>query len=307
MKFAYKILFLLLVTSVGFTSCKKDDDDDGFEFIPERDRAEEAAVAKIQIEEFLQNHFYNYEEFENPPANFDYKIVFGKREGDNADKIPLIDQVTSKQVTDRVKPEVIYTLYYLNVLQGGGDSPIFADETLVTFKGQYLDLNTFDASDSPIKFDLTSVVTGFQEAIVEFNSATSFTENPDGTLSFDGFGVGAVFVPSGMGFWSNPPSNSNIPIYSQLIFTFNLLDVTTDIDHDEDGIPSYMEDLNNNEFLNDDDTDEDGIPNFLDTDDDGDGVLTRDEINILPDGTIEFPDTNENGIPDYLDDTYPNL
>ncbi|MEX0996447.1 MAG: hypothetical protein WDZ45_05330 [Flavobacteriaceae bacterium] len=303
MKIAYRILFFLLIMLVGFTSCNKDDGD-GVIVVPERDRAEEAQVAKAEIEEFLQTHFYNYEEFENPPAGFDYKIVFGKREGDNANKIPLIDQVSSKQVTDRVKPEVTYTLYYLNVIQGEGDSPLFADEALVTFKGQFLDLNAFDASDSPVKFDLTAVVTGFQEAMVEFNSATSFTENPDGTLNFEGFGVGAVFVPSGIGFWLNSPAG--IPVYSQLIFTFNLLDVTTDIDHDEDGIPSIMEDLNNNGFLGDDDTDDNGIPNYLDSDDDGDDVLTRDEIVINPDGTIEFPDTNENGIPDYLDDTFPN-
>jgi len=303
MKFAYRTLSFLIIAVVGFISCNKDDGD-GVIIVPERDRAEEAIVAKAEIEEFLQTHFYNYEDFQNPPAGFDFKIVFGKREGDNANKIPLIDQVSSKQVTDRVKPEVTYTLYYLNVLQGEGQSPIFADETLVKFKGQFLDLNAFDASDSPVKFDLTAVIQGFQEALVEFNGATSFTENPDGTLSFEGFGVGAVFVPSGIGYWLNSPSG--IPVYSQLIFTFNLLDVTTDIDHDEDGVPSFMEDLNNNGFLGDDDTDDDGVPNYLDTDDDGDGVLTRDEIIIHPDGTIEFPDSNGNGIPDYLDDTFPN-
>ncbi len=303
MKIAYRILFFLLIVLVGFTACNKDDED-GIIIVPERDRAEEAPKEQAIIEEFLETHFYNYEEFENPPAGFDYKIVFGKREGDNANKIPLIEQVSSKQVTDRVKPEVTYKLYYLNVVEGEGESPIFADEALVTYKGQFLDLNAFDASDSPIKFDLTAVVPGFQEALVEYNSATSFTENPDGTIDFEGFGVGAVFIPSGIGYWLNSPSS--IPVYSQLIFTFSLLDITTDIDHDEDGIPSFMEDLNNNGFLGDDDTDGDGIPNYLDADDDGDGVLTRDEIIINPDGTIEFPDSNGNGIPDYLDDTFPN-
>jgi hypothetical protein len=303
MNFFKKIVFFLVLVSITITSCKKDDDG-GPPPIPERDRAAEAIVAKAEIEEFLQTHFYNYEDFENPPAGFDYKIVFAKREGDNANKTPLIDQVESKQVFDRVKPEVVYTLYYLNVIQGEGESPIFADEVLATFKGQFLDLNTFDASDSPIKFNLPFVVPGFQEGIVELNAATSFVENPDGTLNFNGFGVGAVFIPSGIGYWLNSPSG--IPVYSQLIFSFKLLDVTAEIDHDNDGIPSFMEDLNNNGYLGDDDTDGDGIPNFLDEDDDGDGVLTRDEIIINEDGTIEFPDTNGNGIPDYLDPTYPN-
>lgn len=303
MNFSQKIVFFLILVSVAFTSCKKDDDGRP-QPIPERDRAAEAIVAKAEIEEFLQSHFYNYEDFENPPAGFDYKIVFDSLVGENANKIPLIDQVSSKQVFDRVETDVVYTLYYLNVIQGEGESPVFADEVLVTYKGQFLNLNTFDASDSPIKFDLPFVVAGFQEGLVEFNAATSFLENPDGTLSFDGFGVGAVFMPSGIAYWLNSPSG--IPVYSQLIFSFKLLDRTSEIDHDNDGIPSFMEDLNNNGYLGDDDTDGDGIPNFLDTDDDGDGVLTRDEIIINEDGTIEFLDSNGNGTPDYLDPTYPN-
>ncbi len=299
----HKFLVFSLISLVTLSSCKKDDDD-GVQTIPERDRAEEAAVAKAEIEAFLETHFYNYEEFQNPPAGFNYKIVFDTIAGDNADKIPLMEQVESKEVFDRTKPEVIYTLYYLKAVQGEGESPIFADKTLVTFKGQFLDRTAFDASDAPITFDLPQVVTGFQEGLVEFNAATSFEENPDGTLSFDGFGVGAVFVPSGLGYWfSSPPG---IPVYSQLIFTFKLYDVTTDIDHDEDGILSYLEDLNENEFLYDDDTDENGVPNFLDTDDDGDGVDTIDEIEIDDEGNVTFPDSNENGTPDYLDPTYPD-
>lgn len=297
MKSIFKTAFLLLFTTIILVSCKNDDD--GVQRIPERDRAEEALAAKAEIESFLQTHFYNYEDFQNPPAGFDFKIVFDSIAGDNANKTPLIDMVETKQVFDRTNPEVIYTLYYLKAKQGEGESPIFADETLVSYKGQFLNLNTFDASDSPIKFDLTQVVTGFMEGLVELNAATTFIENPDGTLTFENFGVGAVFIPSGIGYWlSSPPG---IPVYSQLIFTFQLYDVTKDVDHDEDGIPSHIEDLNDNGFLGDDDTDEDGVPNFLDTDDDGDGVLTIDEIIINPDGTIEFPDSNGNGIPDYLD------
>ena len=297
-----RIIFLLVSTAFIFASCKKDDD--GSNPIPPRDRAVEALEAKIEIEAFLQTHFYNYDEFQNPPAGFDYKIVFDTIAGDNAGKIPLIDMVESKQVFDRVEPDVIYTLYYLNAIQGEGESPIFADQTLASYKGQFLNRNAFDASETPVKFDLTQVIPGFMEGMVELNAGTSYVENPDGTLTFNNFGVGAVFIPSGLGYWVNSPSG--IPVYSQLIFTYRLYEVTKNVDHDDDGIPSFMEDLNNNGFLGDDDTDGDGIPNFLDSDDDGDGVLTRDEIIIHPDGTLEFPDSNGNGVPDYLDPTYPN-
>ncbi len=303
MKSTYRFLTLILLTALVVSSCRRDDE--GPERIPERDRAAEATAATAEIEAFLQTHFYNYEDFENPTPNFDYKIVFDTIAGENADKTPLIEQVMTKQVFDRVKPEVIYTLYYLKVKEGEGDSPLYADEALVTYKGQFLNLDTFDASDAPIKFDLTQVVTGFQQGVIELSGATSIIENPDGTLTFEGFGAGAVFVPSGLGYWVNSPSG--IPVYSQLIFTFNLYDVTTDIDHDSDGVPSLLEDLNDNEYLGDDDTDENGVPNYLDTDDDGDGVETIDEIIINPDGTVEYPDSSGNGIPDYLDPDYPVL
>jgi len=303
MKLTSKKLFFLLMVAITVVSCKKDDDD-GVIIIPERERAEEAIVAKAEIEAFLQTHFYNYEAFENPPAGFNFKIVFDTIAGVNIDKIPLIEQVSSKTVVDRVKPEVSYTLYFLNAIQGEGVSPIFADEALLSYKGIIIkDKTPFDASDAPVRFDLTQTIVGFQEGIVEFNAATGFVENPDGTVSFQNFGVGAVFIPSGIGYWLSPPPGSAIPLYSQLAFTFKLFDVTKDVDHDQDGIPSFMEDLNNNGILNDDDTDGDGIPNYLDTDDDGDGILTRDEIIINEDGSITFPDTNGNGTPDYLDPT----
>ncbi len=305
MKIIPYLAIVLLLFSALVLSCNKNDDD-GIIIVPERDRAEEAIAELELIESFLQTHFYNYEEFENPPANFDFIIRFDTISGVNSNKTPLIEQVLFKEVKDRVKPEVIYKLYYLNVLQGEGDSPIFADRTLVSYKGLFLNNKPFDASISPVLFDLTNVVVGFQEAIVEFNSGTGFVENPDGTVTFQNFGVGAVFIPSGIGYWLDPPLGSGIPVYSQLILTFNLYEIETNIDHDNDGVFSYLEDLNNNGNLFDDDTDDNGIPNFLDSDDDGDGVLTRDEIIINADGTVTFPDSNGNGIPDYLDATYPS-
>src|SRR5690606_24317759 len=95
----YNYILLLLTLSTVFVSCKKDDD--GVPPFVERDRYEEAAVAKAEIETYLQTHFYNYEEFENPPVGFDYQIVFDVIEGENSDKIPLIDQVETKSVFDR--------------------------------------------------------------------------------------------------------------------------------------------------------------------------------------------------------------
>jgi len=302
MKLIFKILFVTLSVMLVTTSCKKDDNDPP---PPPRDRGEEAQRSQEDIENFLSTHFYNYEDFQNPPSNFDYKIVIDTISGANSGKTPLIEQVSHKTVTDRFEPNVTYKMYFLDAIQGEGDPLSFADYAVLSYHGLLLNRNTFDMSNIPVQFDMAGVVPGFQEGLVEFNGASSFVKNEDGTITFQDFGVGAVFIPTGMGYFNNPPVGSGIGMYRDLVFTFRLYAVITDIDHDNDGIPSKLEDLNENGILMDDDTDGDGIANFLDNDDDGDGVLTRDEIIIHEDGTLEFPDSNGNGIPDYLDPTYP--
>ncbi|MGJ8666444.1 MAG: hypothetical protein ACSHW7_08770 [Patiriisocius sp.] len=306
------ILPVFAIFSIIVASCGNDDEgDDGF--IPARDRAEELIASTAEVEEYLQTHFYNYEEFAAPPAGFDYKIKFDTIAGENANKTKLIDQVDFKMVKDRVTDGVEYKLYYLKVIQGEGERPNFPDIARITYEGIYYQVEPegegginrtkselFDSSVVPVRFDLTQLVNGLQDALIEFNASTGFVIDPSGTVEYEGYGIGAVFVQSGLGYYVNPPTNSNIPVYSQLIFSFQLLE--TEIgDQDNDGIPSFMEDLNNNGLEEDDDTDADTIPNFLDADDDGDRRPTRDEIIINADGTITFPDTDGDGVPDHLD------
>ena len=296
---------LIIATTV--LSCKKDDNiDDGF--IPARDRAEEAPLSQAIIEEYLETHFYNYEEFENPPADFDYRIVFDTIAGTNSDKTPLIEQVTSKMVKDRVKDGLEYKLYYLKVIEGEGDRPEFPDVSTISYDGIYLNreeptlpyTKRFDASTIPVRFDMTSIVNGLQDVLVEFKGATEVITNPDGSTSFENYGIGAVFMPSGLGYYVNPPATSTIPTYAQLIFAFHLYE-NEEGDQDSDKVPSVVEDLNNNGLEEDDDTDGDNIPNYLDVDDDNDGRPTIDEIEIDADGNITYPDEDGDGIVDYLD------
>ncbi len=298
-----KVLYILAAVAISagsLVSCNNDDDGLPDNFIPARDRGPEAIVSTENIEEYLRTHFYNYEEFQNPPADFDFRIEFDTIAGDNADKIPLIEQVRSKTVEDRIAEGVTYELYYLNALEGGGEQPDFPDITTISYEGRYLNNELFSASVSPVKFDLTRVVNGLQDGLVEFQGATGVSSNPDGTVNFENFGVGAVFVQSGLGYYVNPPAGSNIPLYSELIFTFHLYEVETG-DQDNDGVPSVVEDLNGNKLEEDDDTDNDGAPNYLDPDDDNDGRPTRDEIEIDANGNITYPDVDNDGTPDYLD------
>ncbi len=66
-----------------------------------------------------------------------------------------------------------------------------------------------------------------------------------------------------------------------------------DIDDDNDGVLTKMEDLNKDGSPINDDTDDDGIPNYLDNNDDGDDTLTIAESH--------YKDTDKDGILDYLD------
>ena len=286
----------LLLCALLF-SCNKDDNgDDGT--VPVRDRAEQELADQEALQTFLETHFYNYKQFENPSANFDYVIRIDTINAANADKTPLIDSdlLEEKIVT---RENVDYKIYILKVREGVKDRPTFADSTLVSYRGELLNQDMFDNSITPVWFDLTRVVTGFAQTLPEFKGASGFTVNQDNTVTFNNdYGIGAVFMPSGLGYFSTP--QVSIPSYSPLIFTFNLYGVN-EADHDGDGVPSWMEDLNEDEILGNDDTDGDLIPNYSDADDDNDRIPTREEINISEEGILTFPDKDNDGVPDYLD------
>ncbi|WP_146743753.1 FKBP-type peptidyl-prolyl cis-trans isomerase [Aequorivita sp. CIP111184] len=298
-KYAFALLVLMLTITV---SCKKDDS--VTPPIPPRDRGEEAIRAQAEIEEFLETHFYNYEEFQADPENFHMK--FDTIAGDNALKTPLMEQVDFIEVDDVVDTDVSYKLYYLNVREGEGEVPNFPDYTFNTYEGRLMNLDLFDSSVIPVRFNLVDtptspgIIRGLQQAIIKFRGASNIITNPDGTLTFEGYGIGAVFIPSGLAYYQYPTATGGLNAYDQLIFSFELFDSEV-ADHDEDGIPSYMEDLNGNGYLIDDDTDGDDIPNYLDADDDGDGRLTKFEIEVDGNGNITFPDVDGDGTPDYLD------
>ncbi|MET1260879.1 FKBP-type peptidyl-prolyl cis-trans isomerase [Flagellimonas sp. DF-77] len=312
------VLFALLLMA----GCSNDDDGLGGELVPPRLLAEVEPENDEEILEYLQSHFYNYEEFDNPPAGFDFKIRIDTIAGENSDKTPLSQQVSSAVINVSSfefglgdgEIDIPHTYYYLEAREGIGSNISVADSAFVQYQGRLLDGTTFDgAENTGIWFDLARIqaplqgARGFSEAIPNFKTGGNAVINPDGTFSVDGFGVGIMFLPSGLGFFN--AGQAVIPAYSPLVFEIGLLTMVA-ADHDQDGIPSIQEDLNGNGYLYDDNTDQEdeenaGFPlavNFLDIDDDDDGTLTRDEI-IVDEvtGEITFPDTDGDGIPDYLD------
>lgn len=276
-------------------SCKKDDS--SVDSVPVNDISTQYALEKDSIIEFLQTHFYNYEDFENLPNNSSVELLIDTISGDNSDKIPLYDQVSNLmiEVEDENSEMIPHNMYYIINREGNGESPTVADSVFVAYKGLTLDNNTFDVRNTPIWLDNTSVVRGFKE-LTALLKRGDISTNLNGTYSLTNYGVGLVIMPSALGYYEN--SAGSILPYSPLIFQINLNTFNT-TDHDYDGINSIDEDLNGDHIFANDDTDEDNIPNYRDSDDDGDGVLTKDEYDENDDGIVD--DTDGDGIPDYLD------
>ena len=311
MKFRSVIFIVFSVLIIA--ACKKDDN--SVEFIPPTDISIIFEQDEQKMQEFFATHFYNYEEFANPAADFDFKIVFDTIAGANSDKIALKDSegfgfksltVKSENVGIDGTEEIVHNVYYIIARQGNGAATTFADSTYVSYQGELLNGTIFDSSTAPIWFNLPSLVPGFAHGITALKGGDMGQGNSDGTVTVENFGIGALFIPSALGYYAD--SQGVIPAYSPLIFKIDLLAVNQ-ADPDGDGIPSYLEDVDGNGRVNNDNTDLAAeqrtgfnfFPNYLDADDDGDGTPTRDEIVINADGTLTFPDTDEDGIADYLD------
>ncbi|APY00590.1 FKBP-type peptidyl-prolyl cis-trans isomerase [Lacinutrix venerupis] len=305
-KFLFPILSLLLVTF----SCN-DDDTEEFVIVELRDSQEVYEENLIEIQTYLETHYFNYEDFDftdnTNPANNDFTVVLDTISADNGtqDKTPIIDYLNQADgIYPRLDIKVVeqddidYNLYILKVREGEGDSISPLDAAAMAYKGTIPDGTVFDSQigiEAGQPFNLTpvgdaaGVVTGFKEGIVEFKTSTNFTENTDGTITYINHGIGVIFMPSGLGYFASP-STSTIPQYSPLFFNLKVIS-RSNTDWDLDGIPSHLEHPDGDFTEADDDTDGDLLVNFIDNDDDGDGVLTVNEVIKLEydnDGTDQF-------------------
>lgn len=312
-----------LLLGLSIIACNNDDDNNDIE--PPRDVNEVRVENNDTIVAYLQSHFYNYAEFENPPADFDYQIRFDSITDANRDSvIPLIDQVVIREYDFQ---DVAHNLYVLVVREGVGEKAKLGHAVLHDYEGSLLNGEVFDETYTPRLSNTLRVSTdgfninatgafieGFNRIFQELGVGTGFVENGDGTISWNqDYGIGAVFIPSGLGYFN--ASQPGIPAYSPLIFKVDLYNVE-DEDQDltvaggqgrstPDTIPSHLEDVDGDGDPRNDDTDEDGIANFADPDDDGDGVLTEFEYDKDGDGIPD--DYNNDGTPDYLDPDYPTV
>jgi len=286
-----------------FISCGPDDDDTPT--FMEEPRDEQQLKDKDSIIDYLNSHYYNSGFFATGSNHTIDDIVITELE--DGEVVPdgntlLINAVTTKTTTYL---ETQYEYYYLNINQGSGEAPNFTDKVRVRYEGSLVeDQEIFESVSTPIDLDLYGIglgsgsITGWQRILPDFNTALDFTIGDDNIVNYNNYGFGIMFIPSGLAYYSIP--RNGIPAYSNLIFKFELLQSEVN-DHDNDGVPSYIEDYDNNLNPFDDDTDLDELPDYIDLDDDGDGVPTINE-DIDGDGD-PTNDIGVNGIPKYLDDT----
>ena len=336
MNYKYNIL-LICALIISVISCSPDDDEN-IVSVPENDRTEQQVVDSDTLVTFLNTHYYNSTEVSALANPTMADVVITKLlEGETlpSDATLLMSAVELKTTTYL---DVEYEYYILKINQGTAtaQSPRFCDKVRVNYSGSLMDGTNFDESSIPINFDLASVIPGWSRVMPEFNGGT-FMSNSDGTVSFENYGLGVMFLPSGLGYYAT--YTGSIPSYSNLVFKFELLQSET-ADHDLDNIPSYMEVIEADYDLYGIDTDEDLVVDFVDFDDDGDGISTADEVRVetftentraILEATlgaitldanqlispikynpnrndysanlVTILDDNGNGIPNYLDDT----
>ncbi len=327
----------LLVLILGFIGCKKNDID--VVTVPERDRAEQQLVDKDSLLGYLSTHYYNASTF---VTTGNYKmsdlVISELPKDDNGNYLDLPDPGNNTLLIDDIEIkttthlDVEYEYYILRISQGGGTSPNFTDNVKINYSGNLMNEDVFDSTVNPTVLDLVNVISGWRRAIPLFQTSVGIpTIGADGKEHYDNYGFGVMFLPSGLAYYGSPPVS--IPVYSNLIFKFQLYQSGTN-DHDNDGIFSHLEDLDGNKNVFDDDTDADRTPNFLDSNDDGDSLLTKDELvfntytvdtnqgeqeptlaaneyeisrtetgGVITIKTVVIVDSNNDGIPDYLDKT----
>ena len=293
MNFKFILLFFLILSNLSCTPNEDEDEE------PPRDYLEQSLEDDQLLVKYLKSHYYNYNDF-NIDYNEDKEIIIDTILTDNENLMSLFDFATQTTVTlASSEGEIIdHKLYHIVIKEGlrADDRPSIADSVYLSYKGKLLNGNVFDKKTNPVWFDTANVIRGFRYGLQYF-SPGNFIQRENGTIDFNQFGRGLIFMPSGLGYFNS--AQTNIPTYSPLIFEVSVFTINR-ADHDNDGVLSIDEDPNNDGNPYNDDTDEDGTINMYDEDDDGDGILTKDELDgndpdNLPD------DSNNDGIPDYLD------
>ena len=285
-----KFYFILSLISMVLFSCNEDDNSSVIR--PLKPYEEQYPIDIDSIESYLKTHSFSVVDVD---GRIDVEIdtfIVGNASGkvsiwDNTEyplqfKMVKNDARNNNLVDGQVVDPVDYKMYYFIINQGGGDRATKFDSTYVSYRGWRLDNKQFDINPTPfwatfpkISNSELSLISGFRQFTALLNTAESIDAPTGGDIIYNNYGVGVVFLPSGLGYYNNP--QGSLPSFSPLIFTIRLHSLR-ERDHDRDGVLSKYENGNAVEDLYTVDTDGDNIPDFLDIDDDNDNVRTILEV-----------------------------
>jgi len=276
--FAFAIISLLLYSCDSGSSAEIDD----------FDYEAQALIDNDTLVQFLKNHYFDTD------INSVKKIT--------EEQTPLFETVETMNITEN---DIDYTLYYYvnNIgsptIEKG--KPTVMDSVFVKYSGQRIvetdSISTVFDSSNGNWFTLNAVIRGWSHGFTNFKGGDNVTDN--GPITYANGGKGILFIPSGLAY-GNIGSGNILP-NECIFFYIDLYDFVKDTDHDNDGVPSIVEDPDGNGDPRDDDTDLDGVPNYFDADDDNDGVLTiNEDANGDGNPANDFNDTDIPELADYL-------
>lgn len=297
-----KNILAIIVFAVIIYACG----DDGLGYNPFADIDHEALAISDNdsLVKFLKNHYYDS----------DVDSIKALTSG----KIALYDDTSKLKTMSVTENDIDYKLYVYVINEGDPSpdpdkgKPTEVDSVFVKYSGRTLTGTTFssvnfDSNTTGTWLTLLSVIKGWSYGFTNFKGG-ELKKDPNtggvfnGPITYLNSGRGFLFIPSGLAYPSSNTDNySRSLVDTNLLFYINLLDFVPDTDHDNDGIPTIQEDIDEDGSIFNDDTDEDGAPNYADRDDDGDGILTKNEdANNDGDPTNDFSDPSNPNLPDYL-------
>ena len=283
-----KNIFALCILSVLAYACG-DSDRTSIEVF---DHEAQALIDRDSLSIFFTKHYYD-------TAVDSVKTLV-------AGATPLSEDANLKTM-NVTENEIDYELYYYlesvgnPINEKGFPTPL--DSIFVKYEGFRINGSDsitprFEIRETPIWFTLNSVIRGWSYGFTNFKNGDNVTDN--GPITFENGGKGILFIPSGLAY-RNSGTSGSIRSNENLIFYINLFDFVKDTDHDNDGIPSWLEDPDGDGDPRNDDTNGDFFVNYLDGDDDGDGVPTKDEdANGDGNPANDFSDPNNPTLADYL-------
>lgn len=257
-------LFLLLLSVIIlFSSC----DEDSLTLENRFENVDYEILAKeddASILKFLSTHYYN--------ATLDaIKLI----ENDETSLLNSTNNLKVEEVVNTVdNKEITFKLYTYIIDKGTEENgkPSNIDSLLVNYSGRTLDsenaLNSTEF-DSNTSTWIERGILGWSYGFTNFSPGEKKYEFGE-RISFDKPGKGFIFMPSGLAY----PSDTYVPQFGVsenpllddiLVYSIELLAYVKDTDHDEDGIPSILEDPDCNGNPRNDFSDKNTptIPDFL--------------------------------------------